>query len=181
MGEVSIAAALCGLLAGSAVETNHHFDVNWERRHIEVDCETATHVIEVGLDEKPDSRDSIHQALLAAYLTDLQKIPAVILIDRDGKEGKYELEMRRVTGLLGMAYASCSDKWIETWKARGAMRIVPDTMNDLPDGAWPAGLCDLSEIVGPDPVVPAFLTPALPADDVTSVVGVSAPLDTAAD
>jgi|GEM_PF-1142793 len=174
MGEVTIAAALCGLLAGSAVETNHYFDVNWERRHVEVDCETPTHVIEIGLDQKPDSRDSVHQALLAAYLTDFRKIPAVILIDRDDEEGKYELEMRRVTGMLGLAYATCSDKWIKAWQARGGMRVVPDGTNDLPKEAWATSACDLSQIVGPDVVMPEFIKPELP---VTGVVGVSAPLD----
>ena len=182
MGEVAIAAALCGLLAGSAEETYHYFDVNWERRHIEVDCETPTHVIEIGLDEKPGARDSIHQALLAADLTDLKKKdPAVILIDRDGREGKYELEMRRVTGLLGMAYATCSDRWIETWQARRGLRIVLDGVNDLPEGGWQAGLCDLSEIVGPDPVVPPFLVPELDEGEVTGITGVAAPVDTAAE
>ncbi len=179
MSEIAIAAALCGLLAGSATETEHHFDVNWEDRHIEVDCETATHVIEIGLDEKPGSRDSVHQAVLASYLTGFQKIPAVILIDRDHKEGKYEVEMRRVTRALGLAYATCSDKWIDPWLARGATRIVPDDGHDLPVGTPLEDLCDLSEIFGPNPVVPAFVTPEFPPDDVTGIVGVSAPLDSA--
>jgi len=174
MGEVALAALLCGYLAGGEVEEYHHFDVIGDDRHIEVDCETPTHVIEIGLDEKPGSRDSVHQALFSAYLTDFEKIPAVILIDRDGVEGKYELEMRQVTQMLGLAYASCSAGWIKAWKARGGMRIVPDNTNDLPEAGWTASLCDLAEIIGPEIVVPPFITPDLP---VTGVVGVSAPLE----
>lgn len=173
MGEVAIAAALCGLLAGSAAEERHYFDVYGEKRYVRVDCETDTHVIEIGLDQKPSARDSVHQALFAAHLAK-GKIPAVILIDRDGFEGRFEYEMRMVTGMLGLAYASCSADWITGWQARGGQRVVPEEADDLPAGGWAASRCDLTQIVGPDPVVPGFITPELP---VTGVVGVSAPLD----
>ena len=177
MGEVAIAAALCGLLAGSAAEERHYFDVYDMKRYVRVDCETETHVIEIGLDEKDSARDSVHQALFAAHLAK-GKIPAVIMIDRNGAdgrhEGRFEYEMRQVTGMLGMAYARCSEYWIKAWQARGGRRVVPDGTNDLPREAWATSACDLSQIVGPDVVVPAFIKPALP---VTGIVGVSAPLD----
>lgn len=177
MGEVAIAAALCGLLAGSQAEERHYFDVYGEKRHVRVDCETDTHVIEIGLDAKSSSRDSVHQALFAARLAQ-GKIPAVIMIDRDGFEGRFEYEMRQVTGMIGLAYASCSADWISAWQARGGQRVVPEEANDLPAGGqaagWAASRCDLTQIVGPDPVVPAFITPELA---VTGVVGVLAPLD----
>lgn len=164
MGEVAIAAALCGLLAGSATETYHYFDVNGEPRRIEVDCETATHVIEVGLDEKVSARDSVHQAALYAYLAGFEKIPAVILIDRDGKEGKYELEMRRVTGVLGVAYGRCHQYAIERWAATAAYRAVLDGEDDLPGTGFAPAVCDLS----------AIMSPTVP--EVTGVVGVAATL-----
>ncbi len=195
MGEVALAALLCGFLAGSAAEERYYFDVYDIKRYVRVDCETATHVIEIGLDGKASSRDSIHQALFAAGLAK-GKIPAVIMIDRRDDEGKryedrYEYEMRRVTGMLGMAYARCTDDWIKAWQARGGMRVVPDGTDDLPAEAWASSACDLSQIVGPNPVVPVFitpelapeltpeLTPQLPSGDVRGVVGVSAPLEPA--
>jgi hypothetical protein len=166
------------LLAGSSAEERHYFDVYDTKRHVRVDCETATHVIEIGLDGKDSARDSVHQALFAAHLA-TGKIPAVILIDRDGYEGRFEYEMRQVTGMLGLAYANCAAAWLEGWTARGGMRVVPDDSNDLPREAWVASRCDLSQIVGPDPVVPGFLVPELPVTGVTGVTGVSAPLDPA--
>ena len=181
MGEVAIAAALCGLLAGSAAEERHYFDIQGIKRYVRVDCETETHVIEIGLDGKDSSRDSVHQALFAAHLAK-GKIPAVIMIDRSGDDGRYEgrfeYEMRQVTGMLGMAYARCSEDWIKAWQARGGVRVVPEDTDDLPRESWATSACDLSQIVGPQAVVPEFLTPALP---VTGVVGVSAPLDAKAE
>lgn len=178
MGEVALAALLCGFLAGSATEERHYFDVYGQKRHVRVDCETDTHVIEIGLDEKASARDSVHQALFAAHLA-TNKIPAVILIDRDGYEGRFEYEMRQVTGLLGMAYVQCSAGWIEAWTARGGRRVVPVLDNDLPEAGWVRSLCDLGAIVGPDAVVPDFIRPdflgpgGAVAPQVTGVVGVS--------
>ena len=173
MGEVALAALLCGFLAGGVTEERHYFDIYETKRYVRVDCETATHVIEIGLDEKDSARDSVHQALFAAGLA-AGKIPAVILIDRDGFEGRFEYEMRAVTGMLGMAYVSCSAGWIEAWTARGGKRVVAADVDDLPQAGWTRSLCDFGPIVGPERVVPPFITPELP---VTDLVGVSAPLD----
>lgn len=185
MGEVALAALLCGYLAGSATEERHYFDVYGFKRYVRVDCETDTHVIEIGLDGTDSARDSIHQALFAAKLSK-GKIPAVVLIDQydeddERYEGRFEYEMRQVTGMLGMAYVRCSETWIENWRYRRGMRVVPQDENDLPSAGWTSSMCDLSPIVGPNPVVPPFITPEFPSDDVTGVVGVSAPLDDASE
>ena len=94
MGEVELAALLCAFLGGSEAETRHHFDVDDRDRHVRVDCETAGHVVEIGLDGTASARDSLHQALFSAHLTG--KSPAIILIDSDGRVGRYEHEMRHV-------------------------------------------------------------------------------------
>lgn len=167
MGEVALVALMCGFLAGSATETYHHFDANGKRTRVEVDCETATHVIEVGLDQKSGSRDSIHQALFAAYLTDFEKAPAVIIIDRDGVESRHELEIRKVAELTGVAYGRCTEAFITRWAFTRRMVSVPATENFLPSSETARSICDLE----------AFATPDAPA--VSAVVGVSAPLDTA--
>ncbi|MEY8840911.1 hypothetical protein AB9K41_17945 [Cribrihabitans sp. XS_ASV171] len=142
MGEVELAALLCAFLAGSDAETRQYFDVNGLSRYVRVDCETESHVIEIGLDGKPSARDSVHQALFAATLTG--KIPAVILIDRDGHEGRFEYEMRQVAPAAGVIYASCSQGAIERWAATAAMRA--ERGNDLPREQT-GSRCDLRQLL----------------------------------
>jgi hypothetical protein len=149
MGEVEIAALLCAFLAGSEAETHRYFDVNGMRRHVRVDCETAEHVIEIGLDEKSSSRDSLHQALFAAHLTG--KIPVVILIDRDGAEGRFEFEMRHVTRAAGVAYATCREGFVQRWAMTQVLRAAPEGLDDLPPGAIAASQCDLALALGRRP------------------------------
>lgn len=145
-GEVELAALLCAFLAGSEQETRQYFDVNGMSRHVRVDCETETHVIEIGLDGKASSRDSVHQALFFAHLTG--KTPAVILIDRDGFEGRFEYEMRHVAPAAGVTYARCHEDFIMRWARTRAMRegYGQGKQDDLPSH-WPAtSLCDLGAL-----------------------------------
>lgn len=145
-GEVELAALLCAFLAGSEQETRQYFDVNGMSRHVRVDCETETHVIEIGLDGKASSRDSVHQALFFAHLT--SKTPAVILIDRDGFEGRFEYEMRHVAPAAGVTYARCHEDFIMRWARTRAMRegYGQGKQDDLP-AHWPAtSLCDLGAL-----------------------------------
>jgi hypothetical protein len=147
-GEVELAALLCAFLAGSEQETRKYFDVNGMSRYVRVDCETDRHVIEIGLDGKSASRDSVHQALFFAHLTG--KAPAVILIDRDGHEGRFEYEMRHVTKAAGVVYATCSEDFIVRWAQTRAMRQgnAGEGRDDLP-GAGPAqSLCNLEALRG---------------------------------
>lgn len=138
---------LCSLLGGAEPESPQFFDVyGYDRpRYIRVDCETPTHVIEMGLDEKPSSRDSVHQATLAAHFTG--KIPLVILIDRDGEEGRYELEMRFVTALLEVDYVRCSAGFLESWSASAGLRAAPDgDADDLPSNPTASARCPLTAV-----------------------------------
>jgi hypothetical protein len=146
---------LCGLLGGAEPETTHFFDVyGYARpRYIRVDCETPTHVIEIGLDERVSARDSVHQAALAASFTG--KAPWVILIDTDGAEGRFELEMRHVTRLLGVAYTLCSAGFLESWSATAGLRGArAPGVSDLPANATAASRCPIGRVIDADRDVP---------------------------
>ena len=58
MGEVALAAILC-LMLERKTETVYPYSMATGTREIRVDCETAEHVIEVGLDRR-SSYDSVH-------------------------------------------------------------------------------------------------------------------------
>ncbi|MEL7466833.1 MAG: hypothetical protein AAFN27_00165 [Pseudomonadota bacterium] len=142
MSEVFFAGLLCALLGGADAETAMKFDNQGSERGIRVDCETPTHVIEIGMDHTNSSRDSIHQAVFASVLTD--KIPMVILIDADGNEGRYEQEMRLVTERLGIAYHRCKRDFLVRWSSTSALRgFNPTQVNDLPRSGFAKTHCNL--------------------------------------
>jgi hypothetical protein len=143
MGELAIAAVLCAFLDGSVTEEKQYFDVNGMSRHVRVDCETATHVIEVGLDGTDSARDSLHQALFFAHLTG--KIPVVVMIDRDGFEGRFEYEMRHTTAMAGVAYARCTEDFILRWGATAGLR--PSVGDDLPKLKAAEAKCNLGAVL----------------------------------
>lgn len=128
MGEVELAAILC-LMLGGEPERRHDFALDAGDYGIRVDCETAGEVIEVGLDAKDGSRDSITQALFAADLTG--KSPAVVLIDRDGVEDKIEYQLRRASAAAGVAYRVVDRdaliRWQMTAPFRGPLAGPPDS------------------------------------------------------
>ena len=142
MNETALIQLLCGLIGGAEDEQRHSFVNNGMKVEVVVDCETPTHVIEIGRDVR-SSRDSVHQAELAAWLTD--KTPMVILIDTDGREGRYEQEMRFVAGRLGVAYGVCSEPFLIRWTATAPFRDVGSdkTFNDLPVEAAARGFCEI--------------------------------------
>ncbi len=144
MGEVELAALVCAFLAGSAAEERHYFDVAGLKRYVRVDCETDTHVIEMGLDGTASARDSVHQALFAQHLTG--KTPVVILIDRDGHEGRFEYEMRHVTRAAGVIYLRCSEAAVQRWAATSAWRPRAAGADDLPGAGAVAARCDLAAL-----------------------------------
>ena len=82
-------------------ETRHYYTYPGGRSFIQVDCETATHVYEGGLDKR-SSLDSIQQALFAAHLTG--KRPSVVVYDMDGWEGRFEYRIRTVCQQAGVRY-----------------------------------------------------------------------------
>lgn len=142
MNEIALIPLLCGLLGGAEDEQRHSFVNNGETVSVVIDCETPTHVIEVGRDVR-SSRDSIHQASFAAWLTG--KTPMVILIDTDGREGRYEQEMRFVAERLGVGYGVCSEAFLVRWAATAPFRALGSdkTLNDLPQEAAVRGFCDI--------------------------------------
>lgn len=146
MGEVELAALLCAFLAGSEEETRHYFDVNGMKRYVRVDCETEHHVIEIGLDGTSSSRDSVHQALFFAHLSGKQ--PVVILIDRDGHEGRFEYEMRQVAPAAGVLFLTCSQAVITRWAATRALRdgYGERNLDDLPQAVTARANCDLTPL-----------------------------------
>ena len=87
---------------GGTREVRHYYTYGQgEQGYILVDCETDHAVIEGGLDKR-SSLDSVHQAVFAALLTG--KVPAVVIYDTDGEEGRTEYQIRRVAGRLGVMY-----------------------------------------------------------------------------
>ncbi len=144
MTETEIALLLCSLLAGGEPEMRHDFANLGGSRGIRVDCETDSHVIEIGLDGKSSSRDSLHQALFAAELTG--KTPLVVLIDRDGEEGRYEYEMRRVAERIGVGYTTCTEDIVVRWHHTRRWRATEAT-HDLPLEGPARSLCNLADLL----------------------------------
>ena len=161
MSELAVAALLCGLLVGGHTEQGHEFLANGKDRKIRVDCETSTHVIEIGMDTAAEgTRDSVHQALFSTTFPETEgKIPAVILIDTDGFEERHEVEMREVAELAGVRYGRCHQHAIERWAATAGFRATPNELDDLPGEAIARSICDLEGVFAPE---------------VTGVTGVSA-------
>ena len=142
MNEIFIAAMLCNLLGGADAETAKKFDNLGEERRIRVDCETPSHVIEIGWDHAASSRDSVHQAVFASVLTN--KTPMVLLIDTDGEEGRYEQEMRMVTKRLGIAYHFCRKDFLIRWFSTQSFRDFSLLQsNDLPAPDIAVSQCNL--------------------------------------
>ncbi|MFK7938298.1 MAG: hypothetical protein AB8B82_02895 [Roseovarius sp.] len=142
MDETALSMMLCTFLGGSEAETHQYFDVNGMRRYVRVDCETDTHVIEVGLDGKASSRDSLHQAMFYAHLTG--KTPAVVMIDRDGFEGRFEYELRQTTAVAGVEYLRCAEDFIVRWRMTRPFRDVMG--DDLPAAEIAGAGCDLAVV-----------------------------------
>jgi hypothetical protein len=144
MTETEIALLFCGWLAGAEVESRAYFDTLGQARHVRIDCETDTHVIEVGLDGTASARDSVHQAVFAATLTG--KVPMVVLIDRDGAEGRYEREMRAVAAALEIPFAVCPASFVTRWRMTAPFRVVPARADDLPGPTAFAAPCDIATV-----------------------------------
>lgn len=159
MNETALALLLCNLLNGGETEVRHEFPNLGRERSVRVDCETPTHIIEVGLDGTSSVRDSIHQAVFYSLVTSRLpdgslKTPMVVIIDRDGVEDRWEYETRLVTRHLGIAYARCKASFIQAWGASAGLRKRPDgRWNDLPSNPAARTHCDLGDAFDVPPVV----------------------------
>lgn len=106
-GETELAAILCSLVFAGDAEVRHYYDAAGKNHYVRVDCETDTHVIEVGLDSKRGSFDSVHQAIFAAHLTGKQ--PMVVIIDTNGREESHEYQIETVAQGLGVEYRTWTE------------------------------------------------------------------------
>lgn len=88
---------------GGEEEVRHEYTYPAGASYIRVDCETATHVYEGGLDKR-SSLDSVQQALFAAHVTG--KTPAVVIYNTDGKIGRYEHRIKVACERAGVAFYS---------------------------------------------------------------------------
>ncbi|UWQ29193.1 MULTISPECIES: hypothetical protein [unclassified Leisingera] len=96
MNEAYFISLLCGALFGGQPETVHKFTYPGGAASIRTDCENSNRVIEFGLDKR-SSLDSIQQALFAAEITG--KEPVVVLIDTDGRMGRFEWRIARAANI----------------------------------------------------------------------------------
>ncbi len=100
-------------MLGGEPEVRHTYSIDDGEYPVRLDCETATHAIEVGLDKR-SSLDSVQQAEFAGWLAG--KEPMVILVDRDGIEGAIEYRVKIAARRLGVAYRSYSDDFLLRWQ-----------------------------------------------------------------
>ena len=119
MFELVYSAILCGMLFGGETEVSHAYAVGYDLYRIRTDCETADEVFEVGLDKR-SSLDSVQQALFAAELTG--KTPVVVLVDTDGREGRFELRIRRAAARAGVEYRVYSKSFLIRWRMTSYLR-----------------------------------------------------------
>jgi hypothetical protein len=117
--EADLIPILCALMLGGSPEQPHGYSVGYDLHHIRVDCETDTTVIEVGLDRR-SSLDSVQQALFAAHVTG--KLPQVILVDTDGREGPYEYRIRSAAKRAGVAYDTVPVDFLYRWQKTHYLR-----------------------------------------------------------
>lgn len=122
MFETYFTSILCALLLGGETEVAHPYNAGYDLHHIRVDCENPSHVMEMGLDRR-SSLDSVQQALFAASLTG--KLPMVVLIDTDGREGPFELRIRKAAEMAGVEYRVYKKDFLIRWQMTEYLRNMP--------------------------------------------------------
>lgn len=118
--EFELTAILCSLLLGGEAEVRHNYTAAGRNHYIRVDCETDTHVVEVGFDGKRSSYDSLHQAQFAAHLTG--KLPMVVIIDTNGREEAVEYQVRVVARAQGVSFLSTDKDFLIRWRMTAPFR-----------------------------------------------------------
>lgn len=118
--ETELAAILCTLIMGGEPEARHYFDVVDRSHYIRIDCETDTHVIEVGFDAKRSSMDSLHQALFAAAQTG--KLPMVVIIDTNGVEENVEYQVETVSRAANVSFLTVDKDFLIRWQMTAPFR-----------------------------------------------------------
>jgi hypothetical protein len=121
MVEAQAILILCAMLGGRT-EQSVLYTIDAGSYHVRVDCITSDEVIEVGLDGKRDSYDSLHQVVFAAELTG--NSPRVIMIDRDGIEDRFQYQVRSVSRKLDVAYCSVDSDLLTRWHMTSYLRSI---------------------------------------------------------
>lgn len=102
MSEADLIPILCALFLGGTPEQRIEYRIADGAHHIRADCITDDHAIEVGLDGRRSSLDSVQQALFAAELTG--RAPMVVLIDTDGVEDAIEYRVETAARAARVRY-----------------------------------------------------------------------------
>lgn len=102
MFEADLIPIICVMLLGGVPEHRVDYDLHYSAHYVRVDCLTDTHAIEIGLDNRRSSYDSVHQAVFYGHLTDRE--PLVILVDTDGREDNAEYQVERVARMVGVDF-----------------------------------------------------------------------------
>jgi hypothetical protein len=100
--EADLIPIICAVMLGGEPEARVDYTIAEGDHFIRVDCMTDTQVIEMGLDGRRSSLDSLQQALFAAELTG--RAPMVVLVDTDGAEDAVEYRVETAARAAGVAY-----------------------------------------------------------------------------
>ena len=102
-------------LGRKPIERKIDYELNDDRGWIRVDCLTDEYAIEVGLDNKRGSFDSLHQAIFAAIHSD--RDPLIAIIDTNGIEENEEYQIESVAKYASVQYKVFSKHYLDRWYA----------------------------------------------------------------
>ncbi len=120
MFEADLIPIICALLLGGTPEYRVAYDINEGQHSVRMDCLTSEHAIEIGLDDRRSSYDSVHQAIFYAHLT--ERAPMVIMIDTNGVEDNAEFQVRTVAQALDVDYRSYDLDFLIRWQMTSYLR-----------------------------------------------------------
>lgn len=134
MNEAGAIAIICAVLGGET-ETRHSYTIDEGTHYIRVDCETDTHVIEVGLDKR-SSLDSVQQVSFASWLSG--KRDKVILVNTDAQQGPTEYRVEMAARRLEVEYEGLSLEYLRLgeWRhisERFAIAIYRVPQKNIPE------------------------------------------------
>lgn len=118
--ELDLAAILCTLLLRGETEVRHDYTAVDGAHYIRVDCETSSHVVEVGFDGKRSSYDSVHQVIFASELSG--KLPMVVIIDTNGLEESVQYQVETVARSLNISYLTVTKDFLLRWQMTAPFR-----------------------------------------------------------
>ncbi|MEM9319197.1 MAG: hypothetical protein AAGA70_09345 [Pseudomonadota bacterium] len=100
--EADLLHVICALMLGGTPEVRTPYQINDGDHYIRIDCLTDSHAVEIGLDDRRSSLDSVHQASFAARLTG--RAPMVVMVDTNGVEEAIEYQVETVARDMGVDY-----------------------------------------------------------------------------